>query len=140
MPQEGGGMRTIEMSRRTGTKLLLRAQFAAVLTLGLAACATSENGGPGGDGNTVNLPTEVPQGSDPSGGAGSAGCVIADASYDDDVTVPENVTCSFAKVTVEGNLVLAPGASVTSVGGHVDGNVLVYPNGSYDADGTSIGG
>ena len=112
-----------------------RFMAAAVLAFSLAACATSAQD-PGGP--LTILPDTVPGGIDP--GAGVATCVISDRTFDDDVTVPADVDCTFANVVIEGNLVLSRGASITSNGGHVDGNVLVYPNANYNADATTIGG
>ncbi len=86
----------------------------------LAACAgaPSDNGGgtppPGGG---------PPAGLDPREGDT---CDISERRYEDDVTVPANVTCSFALVTFEGNLVISPGASVTVEGVRVEGNVELY--------------
>src|SRR5690606_14877461 len=68
-------------------RLAGRALVAVLLAFSLAACASAGPNGPNDPGGPLTtLPDDVPPGDDPSGGA--VGCVIADRTFDDDVTVP----------------------------------------------------
>ena len=109
----------------------------ALLALVLAACSSAaQTQIPGGP--LEHLPSTITNGTNPAEGGES--CVVENRTFDDDVTVPQDLVCTFNNVTIEGNLVLAPGARVDATGGHVDGNVLVYPGAEYVANGTTING
>ena len=121
----------------TRVALFGRLLAAALLALVLAACSSAaQTQIPGGP--LEHLPSTITDGTNPAEGGDS--CVVENRSFDDDVTVPQDLVCTFSNVTIEGNLVLAPGARVDATAGHVDGNVLVYPGAEYVASGTSING
>ncbi len=123
--------RRTRQARPLPANLTLRTIAALVLLTVMTACSM---GGPDGgpDGSVDPLPIQVPPGTDPA--EGGTVCVLTDRTFGDDVTVPEGLHCVFNNVTIEGNLVLARQARVEHWGGHVDGNVLVYPDAEYRAD------
>jgi hypothetical protein len=50
-------------------------------------------------------------------------CLVQGRTFDDDVAIPRNTSCTFDDVQVEGNIKLASGASLSATGLTVDGNI-----------------